>query len=130
MKKLIIAALMAFSLTGLFAQGTKDSESVLLLQQAEKEEINGVIEMYGNMPFAIPALKTTDGKHYTLVAGEKVMKKLRECAGRRVKINGVINYPLKEDEMVFQFMEDGYIYVDSYEVIKPKKKDKTRISAE
>lgn len=126
MKKIILAALIACCITGLFAQGTKDSESLMLLSQAHKEEVKGIVELYGNMPFAIPGLKTDDGKYYTLVSGEKMMKKLRESAGRRIIISGVVNYPLKEDEMVFQLMENGYIYVDSFEVVKPKKKDKTK----
>lgn len=126
MKRTIFALLLACgAVSCLFAQGKKDSnyDSELMIKEAAKETITGVIAMYGNMPFAIPGLKTSDGKYYTLVSDEKMMKKLKENAGRRVSIKGVINYPLEKDEMVFQLMENGYVYVDSFEIVKPKKKN-------
>lgn len=129
MKK-IIAVIAAFCcFMGLNAQGSKD-DGELITRQKDVEsgkliKVTGVVKMYGNMPFAYPGIESIDGKKYSLVSGDsKLLKKVRECAGKEIVISGFINLPADENVKGFQMLKDGYLYVEGFELVKRSRKKK------
>lgn len=56
----------------------------------KKTQVTGVLEFYGNAPFARLGLKTQDGSLYYLDAKKDEQKKLGELHGNVVLIDGIL----------------------------------------
>ncbi|MCQ2585519.1 MAG: hypothetical protein MJ185_08005 [Treponema sp.] len=125
MKKLAVFLTVLFCFSGLFAAGKNNKINSTDVENGKSIKVTGIVKMYGNMPFSYAGIETNDGKKYSLVSGDpKLLKKVRDCAGREIKITGVVNRPVEDDVKAFQMLKDGYLYIESYEVIKNKKKSK------
>jgi len=130
MKKIIALALSLCCISLVTAKAKNNDEIGVIIKPGQTEtgrnvSVTGVVKMYGNMPFSYPGIETSSGKKYSLVSGDpKLLKKVRECAGKEVIITGVVNRPVEDDVKPFQMLKDGYLYIESYEVVKTSKKKK------
>lgn len=129
MKKIIAVLAAVCCFFSLSAQGNKDDAELIKKHQksesGKKIKVTGIVKMYGNMPFSYPGIESVDGKKYSLVSGNpKLLKKVRECAGKSVVITGVVNLPVDENVKGFQMLKDGYLYVEEFELVKKAKKKK------
>ena len=126
MKKIItvISCMICFSI--LSAAGkNKNTINSIEVENDYSIKVSGVVKMYGNMPFSYPGIETSDGKKYSIVSGNpKLLKKIRDCAGREIAVSGIVNRPVSDDVKGFQMLKDGYLYVEDYEVVKVSKKKK------
>lgn len=126
MKKIItvISCMICFSI--LSAAGkNKNTINSIEVKNSCSIKVSGVVKMYGNMPFSYPGIETSDGKKYSIVSGNpKLLKKIRDCAGREITVSGIVNRPVSDDVKGFQMLKDGYLYVENYEVVKVSKKKK------
>ena len=126
MKKIItvISCMICFSI--LSAAGkNKNTINSIEVENDYSIKVSGVVKMYGNMPFSYPGIETPDGKKYSIVSGDpKLLKKIRDCAGREITVYGIVNRPVSDDVKGFQMLKDGYLYVEDYEVVKVSKKKK------
>lgn len=126
MKKIItvISCMICFSI--LSAAGkNKNTINSIEVKNSCNIKVSGVVKMYGNMPFSYPGIETPDGKKYSIVSGNpKLLKKIRDCAGREITVYGIVNRPVSDDVKGFQMLKDGYLYVEDYEVVKVSKKKK------
>lgn len=112
MKRILLALLISVSCLSLFALGKKKNTL----------PVEGVIMMYGNMPFAFPGLVTDSGEEYTLTTeNKKLMKKIRENAGNRVYVYGSVLNSSEENGKVFQMLKDGFLEVKDLEKVKRKR---------
>ncbi|MCQ2597404.1 MAG: hypothetical protein MJ181_06090 [Treponema sp.] len=122
MKKTLIFTAFMCCILALFAKGKRDDIKGTYI------EVEGVIQLYGNMPFAYEGLVTDDGKHYSLKGdSDKLKEKLIEFTGRRVKVTGYVALPENNDENAikpYDMLKDGYLYVEEIEKVKPPKKHK------
>lgn len=121
MKKTFIFTAVLCCVFALFARGKKDYKGTYI-------EVEGVIQLYGNIPFAYEGLVTDDGRHYSLKGdSDKLKEKFAELTGRRVKVTGYVEAPENDGGEVlkaYDMLKDGYLWVLDIDKVKPPKKAK------
>ncbi len=117
MKKLTILPVIALIL-GVMTMMTSFSKNKNL------DSVTGVIELYGNEPFSYPCIKDGEGKIYTIIASDEVIKDILKNPGYKMTFNGHIQQGISEEaeidgkKFVHNASKNGFFEVESFSVIK------------